>query len=122
VVYVSEAMIDLYEWRPGTIQTLPAFNERQGSQKVWIAGIFRDYGRQHGALVMDLGTYQLMSGDQQYSGIAIWLVNQAKIENLDFVLKFEALKGEIEQIEQLGDDYLKIYEKVLSLKKQIEIK
>lgn len=77
VVYVSEAMIDLYDWRPGTIQTLPAFNERQGSQKVWVAGIFRDYGRQHGALIIDLGTYQLMSGDQQYSGIAIWLVNQA---------------------------------------------
>ena len=77
VVYVSEAMIDLYDWRPGTVQTLPAFNEQQGSQKVWVAGIFRDYGRQHGALVIDLGTYQLMSGDQQYSGIAIWLVNQA---------------------------------------------
>jgi putative ABC transport system permease protein len=77
VVYVSEAMLDLYDWRPGTIQTMPAFNEQQGSQKVWVAGIFRDYGRQHGALVIDLGTYQLMSGDQQYSGIAIWLVNQA---------------------------------------------
>jgi putative ABC transport system permease protein len=77
VVYVSEAMVDLYDWRPGTIQILPAFNERHSSQKVWVAGIFRDYGRQHGALVMDLGTYQLMSGDQQYSGIAIWLVNQA---------------------------------------------
>jgi len=77
VVYVSEAMIDLYDWRPGTIQTLPAFNEQQDSQKAWVAGIFRDYGRQHGALIIDLGTYQLMSGDQQYSGIAIWLVNQA---------------------------------------------
>jgi putative ABC transport system permease protein len=77
VVYVSEAMVDLYDWRPGTIQILPAFNERHGSQKVWVAGIFRDYGRQHGALVIDLGIYQLMSGDQQYSGIAIWLVNQA---------------------------------------------
>ena len=77
VVYVSEAMVDLYDWRPGTIQTLPVFNERHGSQKVWVAGIFRDYGRQHGALVIDLGIYQLMSGDQQYSGIAIWLVNQA---------------------------------------------
>jgi putative ABC transport system permease protein len=77
VVYVSEAMIDLYDWRPGMIRTLPAFNEQQDSQKVWVAGIFRDYGRQHGALIIDLGTYQLMSGDQQYSGIAIWLVNQA---------------------------------------------
>ena len=77
VVYVSEAMVDLYDWRPGRIQTLPALNEQQGSQKVWVAGIFRDYGRQHGALVIDLASYQKMSGNQQYSGIALWLVNQA---------------------------------------------
>ena len=77
VVYVSEAMVDLYGWRPGEIQTLPAFNAQQGPQKVWVAGIYRDYGRQHGALVMDLATYQTMSGDQQYSGIALWLANQA---------------------------------------------
>jgi putative ABC transport system permease protein len=77
VVYVSEAMVDLYGWRPGETQTLPAFNAQQGPQKVWVAGIYRDYGRQHGALVMDLATYQTMSGDQQYSGIALWLANQA---------------------------------------------
>jgi putative ABC transport system permease protein len=77
VVYVSEAMVDLYDWRPGRIQTLPALNEQQVSQKVWVAGIFRDYGRQHGALVIDLASYQKMSGNQQYSGIALWLVNQA---------------------------------------------
>ena len=77
VVYVSEAMVDLYGWHPGEIQTLPAFNAQQGPQKVWVAGIYRDYGRQHGALVMDLATYQTMSGDQQYSGIALWLANQA---------------------------------------------
>jgi putative ABC transport system permease protein len=77
VVYVSEAMVDLYGWHPGEIQTLPAFNAQQGPQKVWVAGIYRDYGRQHGALVMDLAKYQTMSGDQQYSGIALWLDNQA---------------------------------------------
>ena len=76
-VYVSEAMVDLYGWRPGDIQTLPAFNDQQGPQKVWVAGIYRDYGRQHGALVIDLASYQSMSGDQQYAGIALWLVNQA---------------------------------------------
>ena len=77
IVYVSEAMVDLYDWRPGEIRTLPAFDGQQSVQKVWVAGIFRDYGRQHGALIIDLATYQNMSGDQQYSGIAIWLVNQA---------------------------------------------
>ena len=52
----------------------------------------------------------------------IWFVNQTKMGNLDYVLKFEALKGEMEMIEQLADDYLKIYEKVLALKKKIEIR
>jgi putative ABC transport system permease protein len=77
VVYISEAMVDLYDWRPGEMRTLPVFNGQQSAQKVWIAGIFRDYGRQHGALIMDLAAYQNISGDQEYSGIAIWLVNQA---------------------------------------------
>jgi putative ABC transport system permease protein len=77
VVYASEAMVDLYEWHPGGIQTLPAFNEHQGPTTVWVAGIFRDYGRQHGALFIDLASYQAMSDDQQYSGIALWLVNAA---------------------------------------------
>ena len=76
-VYVSEAMVDLYDWRPGETQTLPAFSEQQEPQKVWVAGIFRDYGRQHGAVIMDLPAYQRMSGFTQYSGIAIWLSNQA---------------------------------------------
>jgi putative ABC transport system permease protein len=70
-------MVDLYDWRPGEMRTLPVFNGQQSAQKVWIAGIFRDYGRQHGALIMDLAAYQNISGDQEYSGIAIWLVNQA---------------------------------------------
>jgi putative ABC transport system permease protein len=77
VVYASEAMVDLYEWHAGGIQTLPAFNEHQGPTTVWVAGIFRDYGRQHGALFIDLASYQAMSDDQQYSGIALWLVNAA---------------------------------------------
>jgi putative ABC transport system permease protein len=77
VVYVSEAMVDLYDWRPGEERILPVFNGQQSAQKVWVAGVFRDYGRQHGALMIDLTTYQNISGDQHYSGIAIWLANQA---------------------------------------------
>jgi putative ABC transport system permease protein len=70
-------MVDLYGWKPGEARTLPVFNGQQSAQKVWVGGIFRDYGRQHGAIIIDLATYQNISGDQQYSGIAIWLVNQA---------------------------------------------
>lgn len=87
VVYVSEAMVDLYDWRPGEVRTLPVFNGQQSAQKVWVAGIFRDYGRQHGALIIDLATYQKMSGDEQYSGIAIWLANQADPAKIVNVLR-----------------------------------
>ena len=92
VVYASEAMVDLYDWHPGRIQTLPAFNEYQGSQKVWVAGIFRDYGRQHGALFIDLTSYQTMSNDQQFSGIALWLANKA-----DPAVVLNALRAAIPQ-------------------------
>ena len=92
VVYASEAMVDLYDWHPGRIQTLPAFNEYQGSQKVWVAGTFRDYGRQHGALFIDLASYQTMSNDQQFSGIALWLANKA-----DPAVVLNALRAAIPQ-------------------------
>lgn len=92
VVYASEAMVDLYDWHPGRIQTLPAFNEYQGSQKVWVAGTFRDYGRQHGALFIDLTSYQTMSNDQQFSGIALWLANKA-----DPAVVLNALRAAIPQ-------------------------
>uniref|UniRef100_UPI00404717A6 ABC transporter permease n=1 Tax=Polynucleobacter sp. TaxID=2029855 RepID=UPI00404717A6 len=92
VVYASEAMVDLYDWHPGRIKTLPAFNEYQGSQKVWVAGTFRDYGRQHGALFIDLASYQTMSNDQQFSGIALWLANKA-----DPAVVLNALRAAIPQ-------------------------
>ncbi|MFM1827641.1 MAG: hypothetical protein RLY67_1022, partial [Pseudomonadota bacterium] len=69
-VFASEAMRDLYGWDTGSVQTLPLAG--QAAQRVWVAGIFRDYGRQHGSVVMDLSSYQAITGDRSISSISIW--------------------------------------------------
>ena len=72
-VYVSEAMTDLYGWKPGEVHYLPLAGVANGPLPVWVAGVFRDYGRQHGSMVMDLSTYQRLTHDLRRTDIAIWI-------------------------------------------------
>ena len=72
-VFVSEAMLDLYGWRPGEIHTLPLKASTGDYLSVWVAGVFRDYGRQHGSIVMDLSVYQALTQDRRRTDIALWL-------------------------------------------------
>ena len=72
-VFVSEAMLDLYHWKPGEIHTLPVKASSGESLSVWVAGVFRDYGRQHGSVVMDLSVYQALTQDRRRTDIALWL-------------------------------------------------
>ena len=81
-VYVSEAMTDLYGWQPGEVRLLPALNDNKAPHKVWVAGIFRDYGRQHGAVAIDLSSYQQLSQDYRYTGIAIWLKKDVNADTI----------------------------------------
>ena len=73
-VFVSEAMTDLYGWRPGEAYPLPGLGATGEPQTVWVAGVFRDYGRQHGSIVMDLARYQALTKDLGRTGLAVWLL------------------------------------------------
>ena len=77
-VYVSEAMTDLYDWNPGEIHRLPMTGVAGGDLSVWVAGVFRDYGRQHGSIVMDIATYQGLTQDLRRTDIALWLAHLAR--------------------------------------------
>jgi putative ABC transport system permease protein len=67
-VFGSEAMVDLYGWRQGTTVQSPI-----GGENWFIAGIWRDYGRQHGAIVVSLQDLSKITGQASASDIAIWL-------------------------------------------------
>jgi len=71
MVFGSEAMGDLYDWRAGQEANLPL--AAGAEQKVWVAGIFRDYGRQHGSVVIPIKDYEQLTGDLTRTHISVWL-------------------------------------------------
>jgi len=70
-VFVSEAMVSLYGAAPGTRLTLPL--PQAGRTSFFVRGVWRDYARQHGALVMPADDYRRLSGDTRVNDMALWL-------------------------------------------------
>ncbi len=69
-VWVSEAMVDLYRYRVGSHVQL----DIAGKQREFIvAGVWRDYARQSGAIQMRLSDYQAISGDKDVNDAALRL-------------------------------------------------
>lgn len=69
-VWISEAVEDVFGWRPGEVREL-AFAGTP--QRFRVAGVFRDYGRSTGAVVIARSEYQRLSGDARASEASFWL-------------------------------------------------
>lgn len=78
-VYVSEAVVDLYGLRPG--MEWPALSKAFGPAALdgqaqpaifYIAGVWRDYARQTGSVVMDRAAWLRLTGDARTSDLALW--------------------------------------------------
>jgi len=70
-VYVSEAIVSLYAAAPGTTLRLPLPDGR--TEPLYVRGVWRDYARQGGALLLDLADYRHISGDERVNDLAVWL-------------------------------------------------
>ena len=75
-IWVSEAMVDLYGYRLGTHWTLPLATLANGATApVVVAGVWRDYVRQTGAIQMRLSDYRRLTHDDTVTEIAINLAS-----------------------------------------------
>lgn len=72
--WVSEAMVDLYGYRLGERFTLP-LGEKSAS--FIVAGVWRDYVRQTGAVQLRLDDYRDITGDGTANDAALWLGGNA---------------------------------------------
>ncbi|MDQ0008032.1 putative ABC transport system permease protein [Luteibacter jiangsuensis] len=77
-VWVSEPASRIYHWKPGDTLTLPL----PGSPKARVAGVWRDYARQHGAIVMDEGTYARLTGDRSRTSVSVLLAPGANSDTV----------------------------------------
>ncbi|MDM0036217.1 FtsX-like permease family protein [Variovorax sp. J22P271] len=76
-IYVSEAMVELYGARPGAAfePLARAWSPVPGGRPpvFFVAGIWRDYVRQFGAITMDARDFERLTGDAGASDVALWL-------------------------------------------------
>ena len=80
-IFVSEPMLDLYGARPGSyfkpladvFATPATTHASSGATRFFVAGVWRDYARQFGAIAMDSRDFERITGDQRANDLALWL-------------------------------------------------
>ncbi|MFC7514382.1 FtsX-like permease family protein [Herbaspirillum sp. GCM10030257] len=83
-IWISEAMVDLYGFQVGGEVTLTLAGK---PYRFVVAGIWRDYARQTGAIQMRLSDYQKLTGDSIVNDAALWLQNDIGVEQISDALR-----------------------------------
>jgi putative ABC transport system permease protein len=92
-IWISEAMHDIYGWRPGQQVTLPLAGK---AVNLHVAGVWRDYARQTGAVMIDLDDYRRLTGDLLVNDAAISLAPGAAANQVADALTALAGPGALE--------------------------
>jgi putative ABC transport system permease protein len=92
-VYVSEAMVDLYGFAPGREVTLPL---GAAPARFFVAGVWRDYARQHGAVMVPQEHYRRLTGDDSVSDAGLWLAPGADPQQL-----LDRIRAELPELDAL---------------------
>ena len=101
-VFVSEPAAALYGWRVGDLIRLPlaqiapagAINAPPpDGVPVRVRGVWRDYARQFGAIAIDAGDYQRLTGDARLNDLALWLAPGAAPAEVEAALRRAAGPG-----------------------------
>ena len=69
-LWVSEAVQDLYGFSSGHTVEIPLNGK---TRSFIVAGAFRDYARQHGAIQIDRADYVALTGDRRVNDAALWI-------------------------------------------------
>ncbi|WP_431111753.1 FtsX-like permease family protein [Variovorax paradoxus] len=76
-IYVSEPMVELYGAKPGAAfaPLSNALGTASGAAPAafFVAGVWRDYARQFGAITMDARDFERLTGEREVSDVSLWL-------------------------------------------------
>ena len=86
-VYVSEPAAALHGWALGAVLQLPIPGAAAGTVTVRVLGLWRDYARQFGAVIIDAADYQRLTGDLRLNDLAVWLAPGAAAPEVEAALR-----------------------------------
>ena len=87
-IYVSEPMLELYQARPGDFfaPLSQAFVTAE-APRFFVAGVWRDYARQFGAIAIDQADFVRLTGDRRVNDLALWLSPGANEDALQTAIR-----------------------------------
>lgn len=68
-VWISEPASRVYAWHTGDTLQLPL----PGAPRVHVAGVWRDYARPQGAIMLDEGAYTQLTHDRRRTRLSVWV-------------------------------------------------
>ena len=83
-LWASEAMVDLYGYALGKVVDVPIAGKLQ---RFTVAGIWRDYARQHGTVIIERGLYAALSGDRNSNDAALYLAPGASPKAIEQAIR-----------------------------------
>jgi putative ABC transport system permease protein len=118
-VWISEIVADVYGHRVGDVIFLPLGDK---NVIVTVSGIWRDYARMQGALMMTLDKYRELSGRNDVADAQIWLAEHANVDDVRRALR-EALPEsgvEISEPNELQSESLAIFDRTFAVTYALE--
>jgi putative ABC transport system permease protein len=94
-IYVSEAMVSLYDMKLGSTVGLAALinDTKQAQQKFYVAAVWRDYSRQGGAIQINTADFESLGNVSNASDLSIWLKPNISNEQVQAALSKINLNG-----------------------------
>jgi putative ABC transport system permease protein len=123
-VWVSEVAADLYGYHVGDRVRLPIGEKAGGAAPTFtIAGIWRDYVRQGGAIVIDRARYEALTGDHLVNEAAVWLEAGAAPDAVSQELRARLQGGnfEISTTRELREVSLKAFDRTFAVTYVLEL-
>jgi putative ABC transport system permease protein len=88
--WVNEAMADIYDLKPGKMIELPLGGK---SARFTVAGVWRDYARPQGAVVIERERYVALTRDRGATNAALWLAPSTNPDELARAVRREIPGG-----------------------------
>ena len=120
-VWVSEVAADFYDLRVGQRVELPIGSTRR---PYTVAGIWRDYARQNGAIAINRELYVSLTGDRLVNDVALWLQANASLPDVQRALRErlpDAAGFEIATTRELRELSLRTFDRTFAITYALEI-
>ena len=83
-MWVNETMVDVYGFVPGKVVEIPLGGRLA---RFTVAGVWRDYARPQGAIVIERERYRALTGDSAATSAALWLAPRTTADAVSRALR-----------------------------------